>query len=74
MTEKILVVGKENCSRCDMVKNIFKENNVNFEYVKFEELSQEKQKEYRKLAILKKQLEMPLILLNNTLIDYKEVL
>lgn len=73
MTEGILVVGKENCSRCDMVKNILTNKKIEFSYVKLEDLSQEEKSEYLKMAKEAKQFEMPIIIKDNTVIAFQEV-
>lgn len=74
MTESILIIGKENCVKCDQVKKELTHNGVSFNYIKMEELTSEKQKEYRKMAILKKQLEMPIVIKDGEIINYKEVI
>lgn len=69
-----LVVGKENCSRCDMVKNILNNKNVKYEYKLLDQLDENVKKEYIKLARQLGKLEMPLIIKENKLIDIKEVI
>lgn len=70
----IKVIGKENCSRCDIVKNILENNNIQFVYKKIEECDEPERRYYRKLAIHSKQLEMPLLIKDDKVIDIKEVI
>jgi glutaredoxin len=70
----LLVVGKQQCSRCDMTKNILNNKQIDFEYVLMEDLSEEDKAKYRKMAITAKQLEMPLIIKDNKIITLQEVI
>jgi glutaredoxin len=69
-----LVIGKENCSRCEMVKNILLNKNIEFEYKKLEELPEEEGIRYKKLGREYKQLSFPLIIKDNKVYDLKEVI
>ena len=68
------VIGKQNCSRCDMVKNILNNKQIEYEYILMESLSLEEQVEYRKMAIKAKQMEMPLIIKEDKIITLQEVI
>lgn len=70
----IRLIGKNGCSRCEMVKNILSNKGINFDYKKLEDLSQEEKNKYLKLARMKKQMEMPLIIKNEKIVDIKEVM
>jgi len=71
---QVLLIGKNNCSRCDMTKNILSNKNVEFEYVLMESLPQEEQAKYRKMAIMAKKMEMPLIIKEDKIITIAEVI
>jgi glutaredoxin len=71
---RVLLIGKNNCSRCDMVKNILSNKNIEFEYILMESLPQEDQVNYRKMAIIAKQMEMPLIIKENKIATIAEVI
>ena len=70
----IKIIGKQQCSRCDMTKNILNNKQIEFEYVLMESLTPEEQTEYRKMAIKAKQMEMPLIIKDNKIITLQEVI
>jgi glutaredoxin len=69
-----LLIGKENCSRCDMVKNILDNKNIEYQYVILDELETEEKNKYIKMAREMKKLEMPLIIKDEFLYDVKEVI
>ena len=68
----IKVIGKENCSRCEMVKNILTNKGIEYEYQLLDEC--ENKAEYIKMAREKGQLSMPLIIQDNKIIDLQEVI
>jgi glutaredoxin len=68
-----LLIGKKNCSRCEIIKNILLNKNINYKYKLFEDLSSEEKNRYIKLAKKNNQMEFPLIIKNNQIIDFKEV-
>lgn len=69
----IKVIGKENCGRCKMVKTILKNKGKEFQYVDFETLSSEEQKQYIKTARRKGMLNFPMVFLNNEIIDFTTI-
>jgi glutaredoxin len=69
----ILVIGKENCSACSMVKSILISRDIDFEYHYLEEYSQEKQKEIKDIAKKAGQMSLPIILKDNEVITLEEV-
>lgn len=68
----ITLIGTENCSRCNMTKEILKNNNVEFEYKLFTEL--DNQLEVRKIAMSKGMVNFPLIMKDNDLVELQEVI
>jgi len=69
-----LLIGKENCSRCEMIKNILSNKNIEFEYKILESFSEEERKNYIKLGKEFKQTSFPLIVKDNKVLDLKEVI
>lgn len=68
----ITLVGKENCGRCTMVKNILEEKNIDFEYKYISEL--ENESEIMEQAIAKKIMNMPLIIKDGEIVTLQEVI
>lgn len=69
----MLIIGKDKCSRCNMVKTVLDNKSINYEYILFEELSQEEQDSYLQLAKDSNQTSFPLIIKENKLITLQEV-
>jgi len=73
----MVVIGLENCGRCKMVKKIFDEKNITYEYHVITEFSEEKQKEYMNVGRQSKKgaNTYPLIFdEENNLIDFQDVI
>ena len=70
----IKVIGKKSCSRCDMTKNILNNKNIPYEYLMLEDVSQEDKAMYLKMAREAKQMEMPLIIKDNIVVNLQEVM
>ena len=70
----IKVIGQKNCSRCDMVKNILNQHNVKYVYFLIEDLNEDEKIEYITMARETGNLQMPLIIKNEQLINLKEVM
>jgi glutaredoxin len=70
----ILVIGKENCSACDMTKTILKNKGIEFEYTLLDELEEIQKKEYIKLAREQGIMSMPLIIKEDKIIKLQEVI
>lgn len=69
-----LVIGKENCSSCEITKNILKNKNIEFEYKLLDSLKEEDKDKYLKLAKEGRQMSMPLIIKNQQLVTLQEVI
>lgn len=69
----IILLGKNNCSRCDMVKSILDNKDISYQYKKIEECSQEEQEKYLYLARENRQLGFPLIIKDDKIITIQEV-
>jgi len=69
-----LLLGKENCSRCDMIKNILTNKNIEFEYKLLNDLSNDIKFRYLAMARESKLIELPLIIKDNKIIGFKEVI
>lgn len=70
----ILLIGKENCSRCEMVKNILNNKEISYTYKIFNELSQEDREKYMNMARQNNQLSFPIIIKDNKVVDIKEAI
>jgi glutaredoxin len=71
---EIKIVGKIGCSRCEMVKNIFDNKNISYTYQLLDELKEEEKKVLLSKAREKGLMNMPLIIKNDELVDFEEVL
>lgn len=70
----IKVIGNKNCNRCEIVKNLFNQKNIDFEYLYFSDLDKKEQDELLKEAEDKGLLNFPIVIKNKTVIDAKELL
>jgi glutaredoxin len=68
-----LVIGNENCSRCEIVKNKLKNDGIPFEYILLSDFSEDERKHYIALAREAKQMAMPLIIKDDKVIALTEV-
>ena len=69
----ILLIGQEGCNRCQMTKNILINKCVDFKYVHLDDLSQEEQDKYIKLATENNMLELPLIVKDNNIVTLQQL-
>lgn len=69
----IKVIGKESCSRCDMVKDILSKKGKEFEYTVLENLDGQEQTEIRRLAKENHVKAFPLIIKDNKVVQLQEV-
>jgi glutaredoxin len=69
-----LLLGKENCSRCEMVKTILTNKNIEFEYKLLNDLTNDLKFKYLNNARENGLIELPLIIKDNQVIDFKEVI
>jgi glutaredoxin len=69
----LLVVGTENCSRCNATKGCLNAKEVEYEYKLMSSLSTEEQDRYIQMAQEKHQMLMPLIFKDGQLITLQEV-
>lgn len=70
----IKVVGNKNCNRCEIIKNLFKQKNIDFEYLYLSDLDKKEQEKLLKEAEDKGLLNFPIIIKNDNIIDAKEIL
>ena len=70
----IEVIGKENCSACEMTKTILKNKNIEFTYILFEELAKEDRDNCLNMAREQGKMSMPLIIENYKLKTLQEVI
>ena len=57
----VLVIGTENCSRCNMTKNILNNKNIVYDYKLIDSLTSEEQNKYLDIAQQNGQMSYPLI-------------
>lgn len=70
----ILLIGKQNCSACNMTKTVLTNKGIEFEYKLLNELPQEQQDKYINLAQESDMLSLPLIVVDNKLKTLQEVI
>jgi len=70
----ILVIGTENCSRCNMVKNILNNKNIEYDYKLINSLSDEDKNKYINMAQCIGQMSFPLIIKDEKIITLQEVI
>lgn len=69
----ILVIGTENCSRCNMTKTILTNKKIEFEYKLLDSLSLEEQKKYLNVAQENGQMSFPIIFKNDELTTLQQL-
>lgn len=67
----IEVIGNEYCSRCTIVKNVLNNKGIEFNYYLLDELSSDRRKEVLKMARESGNMNMPLVIKNNEIVDFK---
>jgi glutaredoxin len=70
----VKLIGKQNCSACNMSKTVLKNKGIEFEYFLLNELPQEEQDFYINLAQENNMLSLPLIVVDNKLKTLQEVI
>jgi glutaredoxin len=70
----IKVIGTHGCSRCEQVKRILQQKQIQFEYVMFGDLSESEQTHLTEWATKEGKLGLPLIIKDDCLIDMKDVI
>ena len=70
----IKVIGNKGCSRCEMVKNILSNKNVEYEYILFLDLDKKEQDELIERSKNAGQLSFPIIMKGENIIDIKEII
>lgn len=69
----ILVIGTENCSRCNMTKTILTNKNIEFEYKLIDSLPKEDQEKYLNIAQKNNQMSFPIIFQDNELVTLQKI-
>jgi len=69
----IKIIGKNNCNKCVMTKNICDEKNIPYHYISFEDLSIINQNYYLAFALKFNVTTLPLIIYKDKIIDLKEI-
>ncbi|MCE5220018.1 MAG: hypothetical protein LLF98_01820 [Clostridium sp.] len=70
----ILIIGTQNCSRCNMTKTILDKKNIEYTYKLSNDISKEELNEYMKKARIKGLLNFPLIIKNDEIIEVQEII
>jgi len=71
---ELLILGKQNCSACDMTKTVLTNKGIKFTYQLLDDLEPELKKDYMKLARQQGKLSMPLIIKNKEIINLQEAI
>ena len=69
----IKLIGKKDCNRCQMTKSILENRNIKFEYILFDDLSNDDKTKYLNMAQENNMIELPLILKDECLITLQEI-
>lgn len=69
----LILIGTKNCPKCNIVRDILETKNVEYEYKVINELPEEEQQYYVKMAKQANQMNFPLIIKNNNFISIQEV-
>lgn len=69
----LLVIGTENCSRCNMTKNILNNKGIEFDYKLISSFSTDDKDKYMNMAQQTGQMSFPLIIKDNKIITIQEV-
>ena len=70
----ILILGKQNCSACDMAKTVLTNKGIEFTYRLLDELEPEAKKDYIKQAREQGKLSMPIIIKDGKILTLQEVI
>lgn len=70
----IKILSNNNCSRCSMIRTLFKNRGIDFEYILLENLSEKEKKNYITQARKKGLMNMPIVVKDDKVIDFKEVM
>lgn len=70
----VKVIGKVGCSACKMTQTVLQNKNVEFEYYHLEDLTQDEQLKYIKLAQENDMISLPLIVVDNKLKTLQEII
>lgn len=69
----IKVIGKINCSKCDMVKKLLENNNIKYEYKLLDNMQENERKLIINIAKKQKIFEFPLVFKDDKLITLDEL-
>lgn len=70
----VRLIGSKGCSRCEMVKNILNSRGIDYDYILFEDLSEEDKKRIRKEAVEKGLMSMPIIQKDGVIVSIKDLM
>lgn len=70
----VLVIGTDNCPRCDIVVNRLTQLGKDFKYLKSNEVAKGDMKQFKKNAQAKGIMSFPLIIKNDDIVELKEVI
>ena len=71
---KILILGKQNCSACEMAKTVLKNKGIEFEYKLLDDLEPTNKNEFIRLAREVGKLSMPLMIKDGQVLTLQEVI
>lgn len=70
----IKLLGNKGCSRCAMIKNLLTNKGVDFDYKLLDDIPEVEKQKYLKMASEKGLMSMPIIIKNDDVVDFKEVM
>lgn len=71
---EIKVIGRTGCSRCEMVKNLFKNKGISYTYQLLDDLNNEDKDKFIEQAQSKGLMNLPLIIKNDEVVDLDEMI
>lgn len=70
----LLIIGKENCSRCNMTKSVLDNKKIEYTYKLREEIEREEFNNYIKKINSKKIMNFPLIIRDEKIITLEDII
>jgi glutaredoxin len=67
------IIGREGCTHCQIIKELMKENGIEFQYKMMDEIPKTERFEYIKVAKQNGQVSLPIILKDGVFIKTTEV-
>lgn len=70
----VKIIGKTNCTRCELIKSKLKDEDVDFEYEYIEDLNSSQQSKIKKDSIKNKMLSFPICFVEDEMVTMEYIL